>query len=328
MKFAFAGTPDFAAWVQAHLEEIGRRPSLVISQPDRPQGRGRRLCSPSAAMAARRSGIPCVQVDDIDTADVADAIRQSGAKVLVVAAFGQLLKPHLLDEFLCLNVHASLLPAYRGAAPIERALAAGQRTMGISIMRMAEGLDEGPWAVQTSISVGLRDDAVSVGRALALLGATGVDQVMTGVDDGNVVWIPQAGHSTYAAKLSPREASLDVSGNALVAHNKVRAFAGGLGARADATGLSFKVWRSWPYGIDEAPEIPEAAAAVNGSPGAVVADRGRLFVGCGQGVLELLSVQPVGKNRMPAADFLRGYASKLGDRLSGGTATGLNPTKV
>lgn len=328
MKFAFAGTPDFAAWVQTHLEEIGRRPSLVISQPDRPQGRGRKLCSPSVAQAARQSGTPCIQVDDINTADVADALRQSGAKVLVVAAFGQLLKPRLLEEFLCLNIHASLLPAYRGAAPIERALAAGERTMGISIMRMTEGLDEGPWAVQTSISIGLRDDAVSVGRALALLGATGIDQVLTGIDDGNVVWTPQQGHSTYASKLSPGEAWLDVSGSALVAHNKVRAFAGGLGARADATGTSFKVWRSWPYGIDEAPEVPAMAASVNGSPGAVVVDGGRLFVGCGQGVLELLSVQPVGKNRMAASDLLRGYASKLGDRLSGSNATGANPTKV
>lgn len=327
MKFAYAGTPDFAAWVLTHLEEIGRRPSLVLSQPDRPQGRGRKLCAPSAVIAARQSDIPCLQVDDINAPEVADAIRDSGAQVLVVAAFGQLLKTSLLDEFLCLNVHASLLPAYRGAAPIERALAAGERTMGVSIMRMVEGLDEGPWALQTSISVGLRDDAVSVGRALALLGAAGIDQVLTGVEDGNVVWTPQQGPSTYASKLSPSEAVLDVSDSAISAHNRVRAFSGGLGTRAEATGLSFKVWRSWPYGTEGTTEVPEAAVGVNGSPGAVVTDRGRLFVGCGQGVLELLSVQPAGKNRMPSTDFLRGYASKIGDRLLESTVSEPRPAK-
>jgi methionyl-tRNA formyltransferase len=234
---------------------------------------------------------------------------------LVVAGFGQMLRRRLLDSLLCLNVHASLLPAYRGAAPIERALAAGEPRVGVSIMKMAEALDEGPWALQSSVSVGLRDDAGSVGRALAVLGACGTDQVLTGLADGTVSWTEQQGIPTYAAKLGPADQSLDTSQNARVVHDQVRCLSPDIGARAEAAGMQFKVWRTWPYGEPGLDPAPEPVGVAAGCPGRLKIWGDRLFVGCESGLVEVLLVQPVGKSKMPTADFLRGYGRRLGERL-------------
>ena len=315
MRFAFAGTPDFAARVLAHLDDIGRRPCLVISQPDRPKGRGRATCPPEAIEAAARLQIPYVQVADVNSPETAARIAGSGASALVVVAFGQILRAALLNEFLCLNVHGSLLPAFRGAAPIERSLAAGESVSGVSIMRMTEGLDEGPWALQKSLSIGLRDDAGSLARAMAVLGAAAVDQVLTGLSDGNITWTEQGEGATYAAKLGANDAVLDVSRAVMEVHNQVRSLCPGLGARTATGGLNLKVWRTWPFGAPELESVPAFARQVDGRPGMLAIGEGRLFVGCGHGAVEVLLVQPAGKGKMRTADFLRGYAGRLGDRL-------------
>lgn len=315
MRFAFAGTPDFAARVLRHLCESGRHPCLVISQPDRPKGRGRKACAPEVVRAAQGLCLPWIQVDDVNSSETISAISGSGATVLIVAAFGQILRPSVLDRFLCLNVHASLLPKYRGAAPIERAIAAGEGFTGVSIMRMVEGLDEGPWSVQSRLSIGCRDDAGSVARSLAVLGANGIDHVLTGLSDGNVTWIEQTGDSTYASKLGPADAVFDVTLPAAALHDRVRSLSPGIGARMAAAGLSLKVWRSWPFGADAVGSLPPSAGRVSGVPGNIAACGGRLFVGCGEGLLEILLVQPAGKSRMEVADFLRGYGERLGGHL-------------
>ncbi len=211
MKFVFAGSPDFAAWTLRDLVEVGRSPSLVISQPDRPVGRGRRAASPPAAVVARRLGLDLIQPADINAPEVIETLRASGAEVLVVSAFGQILQKELLDSILCINVHGSLLPAYRGAAPIERALAAGEPCIGVSIMRVEQALDSGPWALQTSLSVSLWDDAGSIGRALAFLGARGVDQVLTGIEDGTVVWTEQEGSTRCMRRSSAPRTACSIS---------------------------------------------------------------------------------------------------------------------
>lgn len=318
MDFALAGTPEFAAWVIGDLESLGRRPTLVVSQPGRPRGRGRRPADPPAAAAARRLGIACIQAEDINDAWVADRIRESGATTLVVAAFGQILRPPLLDSFLCLNIHASLLPAYRGAAPIERALAAGETRTGVTIMRVTERLDEGPWALQTSVSVGLREDAGTLSRTLALLGAVGAVHVLEGICDGTVRWTPQEGPSSYAAKLTTADCMLDLSRDALAVHDQVRALSPAVGARAASGQVEFKVWRTWPYGLPGLDALPEDAASAAGMPGRLAVCGKRMFVGCSEGAVEILSVQPACKNRMTAEAFLRGYAGRLGDRLGPG----------
>jgi methionyl-tRNA formyltransferase len=315
VNFAFAGTPDFAAWTLDHLAATDRLPCLVISQPDRPRGRGRRATAPPAAVAAARLGVPLIQPDDINDAAVLEHLRASGAKALVVASFGQILRSRLLDAMLCLNIHASLLPAYRGAAPIERALAAGEDHTGVTIIRITERLDSGPWALKTSLSLSLRDDAGSVRRALAFLGAQGVDQVLTGLQDDTVVWTEQEGEAVYAEKLVAADCVVDPLRSARAVHDQVRALSPRVGVRMASGGVQFKVWRTWPYGRPGLADAPVEAGSVAGRPGQLMAGSRRLFVGCGEGLVELLRVQPSGKNIMGAAAFLRGYRSKLSDHL-------------
>jgi methionyl-tRNA formyltransferase len=315
VNFAFAGTPDFAAWTLDNLATLGRRPCLVITQPDRPRGRGRHATAPPAAVAARRLGLELIQPDDINNEDVLQHLRASGAEALVVASFGQILRSRLLDSILCLNIHASLLPAYRGAAPIERALAAGEALTGVTIMRVTEKLDSGPWALKTSLSLSLRDDAGSVRRALAFLGAQGAHQVLTGLDDHNVVWTAQEGETGYAEKLSVADCLIDTARPARAVHDQVRALSPRVGARARSGTIQLKVWRTWPYGQPDLPDAPAEAAHVAGSPGMLAMSATRVFVGCREGVVELLSVQPNGRSAMSAAAFLRGYRGRLGDRL-------------
>lgn len=321
MNFVFAGTPDFSARVLRHLDERGRRPALVISQPNRPRGRGRKTAPPPAVAEAERLRIDALQVEDLSLPEIADRIASTGVQTLVVAAFGQILRPSLLDRFLCLNVHASLLPAYRGAAPIERALAAGEERVGVSIMRMTPGLDEGPWALQTTLSVGLHDDTGSLEHALALLGALGIDQVLTGMADGTVCWRDQGHGVSYAHKLSVADTFLDTSLSARALHDHVRALSPHVGVRTHSGEVEFKIWRTWPYGSPGLDAVPPPGASVADTPGRLATSAGRLFLGCSQGVVELLLVQPAGKARMRVADFLRGYGTRLGAGVDPPTGT-------
>ena len=315
MNFAFAGAPEFAAWVLRDLVGHGRRPALVISQPDRPCGRGRRPAAPPVVAAAELLDVPCLQTEDISSHAVMERLSAEGVSTLVVAAFGQILKRQLLDSLLCLNIHASLLPAYRGAAPIERALAAGEDRTGVSIMRITEHLDEGPWALQTAVSIGLRDDAGSVGRLLALAGAIGMDQVLTAICDDTVGWTEQTGASCYAGKVSAPDCVLDTRRSAKAAHDHVRSLSPTIGARVSSGGMELKVWRTWPYGECGLDAIPAGAEGAAGSPGKLLVRNGRLFAGCAEGVIEILSIQPAGKGRMATPAFLRGYSGRLGDGL-------------
>jgi methionyl-tRNA formyltransferase len=273
------------------------------------------MTAPAAAVEAERLGLECLQPTDINDPAVLERLQDVGASILVVASYGQIFRRPLLDSLLCLNIHASLLPAYRGAAPIERALAAGEAHTGVSIMHMTERLDEGPWALQSSISLGLRDDAGSVGRSLAVLGAIGVDQVLTGLSDGTVTWVEQQGPSSYADKVCAADCVLDTARGARAVHDQVRSLSPGVGARAASQDLGFKVWRTWPYGQPGLGAVPGEGAEVAGRPGQLQVADSRLFVGCAEGAVELLMVQPGGKGKMAVSAFLRGYSRRLGDRL-------------
>lgn len=315
MSFAFAGTPEFAAWVLEHLVSVGRRPSLVVTQPDRPRGRGRRPAASAAAAAAARLGLDCLQTEDINEVSVRRRLEAMGVSTLIVAAFGQLLHAELLDSLLCINIHASLLPAYRGAAPIERALVAGETETGVTIMRVTEGLDAGPWLLQTKVSINLGDDTGTLRRELALLGALGLDQALTALADGTGVWTEQGEGGTYARKLDPSDCAIDLGRRAKAVHDLVRALSPDVGVRATSGGVEFKVWRTWPYGEPGLEPVPPEAAEAAGRPGRLVVAGSRLFAGCGSGAVQILAVQPSGRARMSAAEFLRGYGSRLGDTL-------------
>jgi methionyl-tRNA formyltransferase len=315
VNFAFAGSPDFAARTLEHLVDLGRRPSLVITQPDRPVGRGRKATAPPAAVTARRLGLDLLQPADINAPEILERMRGAKAELLVVAAFGQILSSRLLDSILCINLHASLLPAHRGAAPIERALAAGESTTGATIMRITPALDSGPVALQTSMSIGLRDDAGSVARALAVLGAQGIDQVLTGLADGTLAWTEQEGDSVYAGKLGWVDCLPDFQVAARRVHDRVRSLSPRVGVRVESGSVRFKVWRTWPYGQPGLDDPPDEVQHVCGVPGEMAISSERMFVGCGQGVVRFLSVQPEGRGVMTAAAFLRGYRSRLGTRV-------------
>jgi methionyl-tRNA formyltransferase len=265
--------------------------------------------------------LECLQTDDINSTELLERLLAARVTALVVASFGQILRRPLLDTFDCLNVHASLLPAYRGAAPINRALENGEPRTGVSIMRITEKLDEGPWALQKSVSIDLHDDAGSVGRTLALLGAAGIDQVLSAIEEGTVVWTDQKGAASYAQKLTAQDTLLDTMRPARAAHDQVRALRPGIGARASSGTVSFKVWRTWPFGDEGLSPVPAGAEHAGGLPGVVVVVGERLFVGCSKGVLELLAVQPAGKNTMTTPEFLRGYRARLENRLAVATQT-------
>jgi methionyl-tRNA formyltransferase len=307
VRFAFAGTPRFASLVLRDLVELGRVPALVISQPDRPKGRGRAGGTPHAIEQAICHGVDCMQTEDINSVEVAERLATLRVDTLVVAAFGQLLKKSILESVDCVNIHASLLPRYRGAAPIERAIMAGESMTGVTIMRVTEPLDEGPWAEKVQVSIGLRDDAGSLSRVLASAGAAALADVLTGMEDDTVRWTEQSGEASYAQKIGPDDWHLCAERGARRVHDQIRALSPAVGVRAKLGEVEVKIWRSWPYGQEGLDDVPEMARGVSGRSGQILAAAGRLFVGCQAGVVEVLELQPACRARMGAAAFLRGY---------------------
>ncbi len=322
MSYAFVGTPRFASWVLRELVRLGRAPVVVISQPDRPRGRGRAGKPPEAVCEAGLVGLPYIQTDDINSPELLERLRGLGVTTLAVAAFGQLLRAPLLDAFECVNIHASLLPKYRGAAPIERALMAGETKTGVSIMRITEGLDAGPWAQQVEVSVGLRQDAGSLSRLLAVAGACALAEVLDSIHDGTAVWTQQEGPASYAEKLSASDCELNVGLGAKQVHDHVRALCPAIGARAILGETEVKIWRTWPYGETGLSEVSAEVQAISGDPHRVKVVGERLFVGCGRGSVEILELQPLCKARMNTAAFLRGYRGRLGERMRPSSTNG------
>jgi len=307
VRFAFAGTPEFGAAVLKELMRGGRTPELVVSQPARPAGRGRRLTASPATVLARAEHLPCVETEDINSDDVLAALAGCRVDALVVAAFGQMLRTPLLTSFECVNVHASLLPAYRGAAPIVRALMAGEEQTGVCIMRMTEGLDEGPVAARATIGVTPWDDRDALETTLALMGARAVAHVMDAMAGGYVQWRPQVGPTSYATKIGASDRVVDPNKTAAQVHDHVRALSPVPGATVRIGDVPARLLRTWPGSGAGA-----AAGSVAGRPGEWACEGDRLFLGCGEGWVEALTVQPSGKRIMTAAEFVRGYRSRLG----------------
>lgn len=319
MRIAFAGTPEFGARVLAELLAIGRRPVLVLSQPPRPQGRGRRVGEAPVATVARAAELPLLMPEDINAPDVISALTAARVDCLVVAAFGQLFRPALLDAVCCVNVHASLLPAYRGAAPIHWALRNGEEATGVSIMRVVQPVDAGPVAARVSVSINPWDDGGSLARALATLGALALDKVLTAMEDGTVSWEEQPEQGTYAPKVTAADRALDLTRDARMCHNLVRSLVPDAAAEVRAGSLTLRVWRAWPWLDADDQRLPAEARGAWSRPGLIARSggaRGRLFLGCGEGVLEVLAVQPAGRTIMGPAEFLRGYGSRLPDAVT------------
>jgi len=296
MRTVYLGTSDFAVEVLKPLAASRHAPGLVVTPPDRPRGRGRRTMPPPVAAAARELGLPLVQAASVNTPDAHAAIAQAAPDVVVVCAFGQLIREPLLSSFLMLNVHPSLLPRWRGAAPIERALMAGDEQTGVTILKLTEGLDSGPTALRDAIRIERDDTRGTLGQRLARIGATLLIDAIDRAEAGNLELTAQPEEGvTYAGKIDPSERRLDPTRPAAELERVVRALTPGVGTFVELADGS-------RLGVEEARALEPGPAQ-----GEVVCAGDRLLVGTSSGALELVTVKPAGGRTMQASDYLRGH---------------------
>jgi methionyl-tRNA formyltransferase len=318
LSIVFLGTSDFAA---AILERLARsedeRPALVLTRPDRPSGRGRRLRPPPVAERARALGLELAQPDRVNDPEAHALIAAAGGgaapdaggsaskQTVIVCAFGALIKEPLLSEHELINVHPSLLPRWRGAAPVERTLMAGDARTGVSIMRLTAGLDDGPVCLSGAVDVAPDDDYASLAARLQELGG----ELLLRALRERPPFRPQAQEGvTYAEKIAPADRLLEPSRAAVELERVVRALHPHIGARIaleDGTPLGVERARLLANG-SQAPDGELAAMARTAPPGLLVHD-GRVVLVCREGALELLVVKPAGGRAMDAAAYLRGH---------------------
>lgn len=309
-RVIFMGTPAFAVPVLQTL--IATQTVVgVVSQPDKPAGRGHQLRPPPVALAAAAAGIPVYQPKSLRREEAAAPLRAWQPDVIVVAAFGQILRSHVLHlpPHGCVNVHASLLPRWRGASPIQHALLAGDATTGVTLMGMDEGMDTGPLYVQAAIAIGADDTAATLHDQLAALGAALLRRHLDDILAGRLAATPQpAGGVTYAPLIDKAAGRIDWTGDAAALDRLVRAMTPWPGAFTAWAGESLKVLRAYPTQGD----LPA------GPPGLVVATAEGPVVLAGRGGLRLAEVQLAGKRAMPAAEFVRGRPEFVGSLLGAG----------
>jgi methionyl-tRNA formyltransferase len=309
VKTVYLGTSDFAARVLLRLSGSGHAPSLVVSRPDRPAGRGRKLQAPPVADAARALGIPVFQPAQLADGDATDIVLAEGADALVVCAYGAIVREPLLSALPIYNVHPSLLPRWRGAAPIERAIAAGDTETGVSIMHLEAGLDSGPVALQRSIAIEPDDTYGTLAERLMTLSG---DLLLQALDAHPPVWTPQPEEGvTYAEKITAEDRTLDPAAPAEVNERLVRALTPHIGTRValpDGSMLGVHEARLLPTG-DVGADTPSSTEA----PTIPVTDDHTLHIDDATvrlGALQLTRVQPPGGKPMAASAWLRGRGGK------------------
>lgn len=318
MKLAFAGTPEFAAVALRALLDAGYPVPLVLTQPPRRAGRGMKLQATAVQQVAEEHGLAVMHPRSLrldgkhpDDAQAAqEALRAAAPQVMVVAAYGLILPPWVLalPRHGCLNIHASLLPRWRGAAPIQRAIAAGEACTGVTIMQMDAGLDTGDMLLRAKEPIGPETTAGDLHDALADSGARLIVEALDRLQAGTLVATAQpAEGATYAHKISTAEALLDWAQPARVLAQRVRAFNPVPGARTHHGEQQLKVWRAHALDADAPQEAP---------PGQVLAvERDGVYVACGRGVLCLTELQRAGGKRLPVQVFISGFPMVPGDRL-------------
>ena len=312
MRVVFAGTPPFAARALEALLDAGHEVALVLTQPDRPAGRGLRPVASAVSVLAASRGLVLHKPATLRDPALAAPLAAVRPDVIVVAAYGLILPQAVLDlpPRGCLNIHASLLPRWRGAAPIQRAILAGDTLTGITIMGMEAGLDTGPALLTRTHEIGPRETAGSLTEALSGLGARCIVEALASIDA--LPRRPQdEAQATYAAKIAKAEARLDWSLSAAQIDRRVRAFDPVPGAETRFGGETIKVWEAHP---DEG----------QGRPGEVLeASPAGIRVGCGEGALRVVRLQRPGGRRLDAGPFLQGFPIRGGqafeaDRGAGG----------
>jgi methionyl-tRNA formyltransferase len=291
VRTVYLGTSEFAAAVLRILASSRHRPELVITRPDRPRGRGRRLASPPVADAARELGLALQQPASVNDEQARARIAAARPEAVCVCAFGALIKEPLLSDYLMLNVHPSLLPRWRGAAPIERAIIAGDARTGVSIMRVTAGLDSGPICAQGAEPIGAQDTYGSLAARLAVLGG---ELLVRTLEQRPECAEQDEALATYAEKLTAADRRLDPRRTAGELERVVRALAPHVGAQVELPGGE-------PLGVYAARPVDRGPA-----PGSLSLEGSRPVFGCAGGGLELLVVKPPGRREMSAEDWLRG----------------------
>jgi methionyl-tRNA formyltransferase len=292
------GTSTFAVTVLERLARSDHRPALVITRPDRPRGRGRKLAPPPVADCARALGIPLDQPERVNSPDASARIAAARPEVLCICAFGALIREPLLSDYEMLNVHPSLLPRWRGAAPVERAIEAGDELTGISIMRPTAELDAGPVCLQRSEPIRRDDDYGSLSARLATLGG---ELLVESLDERPPFREQPAEGITYAEKIRPEDRRLTPDRSASELERRVRALNPHVGTYVELPGGRLGVRRARV--AESGPGPPQ--------PGELAGRGGRLLYGCLDGALELIRVQPAGGREMDADAYLRGHAAHL-----------------
>ena len=320
-RLAFFGTPDFAVPTLDALVRAGRAPLLVVAQPDRPAGRGGRLQQPPVARYAGAENLPLAQPEKVRDPEFLSRIEALDLDVAIVVAFGQIFPARLLaaPRLGCINLHASLLPAYRGAAPIQAAIAAGETATGVTTMRMEQGLDTGPILLQEKVTIGPTETAAELSPRLAAVGARLILETLARLEADDLAAVAQEDeHASYAPRLAKDAGRIDWSLPARTLADRLRAFTPWPGLTAELAGTPVKIVR--------ARALPGAAPR-SAAPGTVIAlvtattdgaldALGALHVACGDGVLALLELQRPGRRPLLAADFANGERIVAGARFS------------
>lgn len=309
MKIVFMGTPDFASGTLEALIAAGHEITAVYTQPDKPKGRGKEVQMTPVKMVALEHGIPVYQPRRIREAAEVEILRQIPADIFVVAAFGQILSQEILDmpKFGCVNIHASLLPKYRGAAPIQWAVIDGEEKTGITIQQMNAGIDTGDILYVKEYTLDPKETGASLFDKLMVLGAEAIVEALPLIEAGKITPVPQnEAEATHAAKLTKQLGELDFTKSAVVLERLIRGLNSWPSAYTVFRGKQLKIWEA---------EVVEAIQA-DAEPGTVIAvDKQSITVATSEGGLQILELQIEGKKRMACKDFLLGYPVSVGEKL-------------
>jgi methionyl-tRNA formyltransferase len=313
MRIVFCGTPEFAV---PSLRRLAQEPGIsieaVIAQPDRPRGRGRKVAAGAVKEAARALGLQVYQPESIKSAEASDFLRKIAPDAIVIIAYGQIIPARLisLPRYGWINLHGSLLPKYRGAAPIAWAIANAETTTGLTTMKIDAGMDTGPILLQETIEIRPDETAPELSARMAKAGAPLILESLRGVEAGTITPLPQdAARTSVAPMLKKEDGRMNWALTATQIYNRMRAFAPWPGAFTTLRGQTWHIWGR---------PAPEASAALTETPGTIVASSSAIYVVCGQGTaLQIEGAQVEGRNRVSAIDFVNGIHLVQSERFGG-----------
>lgn len=322
MKIVFMGTPDFASGALEALIEAGHEITAVYTQPDKPKGRGKEVQMTPVKLVALEKGIPVYQPRRIKETEEVARLKEIPADIFVVAAFGQILSQEILDipKFGCVNIHASLLPKYRGAAPIQWAVIDGEEKTGVTIMQMNAGCDTGDILYTKEYILEPKETGASLFDKLMVLGAEAIVEALPLLEAGALTPVPQNEEkATHAAKLTKHLGEMDFTKSAVVLERLIRGLNSWPSAYTTFKGKQLKIWEAEVVDLPENGAVdtePGSAGAAVRTPGTVIAvDKQSFTVVTGDGALQILELQIEGKKRMACKDFLLGYPVAVGEKL-------------